>query len=196
MTIPALVTAIIGMAANLPQSASFSLSEDNAKLNVEAATKAAEKYSLPVELLLGQALIESRYDTMALSRRACDDDGKNCKRVTTPWTSHEKPPHAFPTYYCGVSQTGGNISWEECDKMRTDLVYAYETGAKELTIWMHDPHCASLPDDDRLQCALAGYGAGYSGVSIYTTLQYPKNVLWAMSRIKQLAEHADKQNKS
>ena len=186
MSIEALITTVVAM--------SFHVSADQAKLHVEAATAAAQKYKLPVELLLGMAYIESRFDQTALSRLECPDDtAKTCKRVTTVWASDSKPAHAYPSWFCGPVQTGGNVSWEDCTRMKNDLTYGYETGAKELTIWLNDPHCASLPDDARLRCGLAGYGAGYNGVEIYTTMKYPTNVLWATGRIKQLAEIADKQ---
>jgi hypothetical protein len=177
-----LIAAIIAM--------SFRLPADVAKAHVEAAQIAADKYHFSVELLLGVGFIESRYDSSALSRMQCDGD--KCARVTKPWAGAQAPSGAKPSWYCGPMQSGGWVAWKECARMRDDLVYGYEIGAKELTVWMNTKQCASRKGDQRLRCALAGYNAGFAGVDAAATLKYPGNVLWAAQRIRQHVESVDR----
>lgn len=182
MTIESLIAAIISMTFNMPV--------DYARAHVEAATMAAAEFHLPVELLLGMAYIESRFDPTALSRVECQ--GHDCKRVTGTWAGETAPPNARPTWYCGPMQTGGNVTWAECQRMRTDVTYGYHVGAKELTAWLNYPTCHAQHGDAQLRCALAGYGGGTSGVAQAATMKYPANVLWASQRVKQFADYAAK----
>jgi hypothetical protein len=189
MTLEALVIAVVAMSFNLPS--------EQARVHVEAAMTAAHAYHQQMhvdedratELLLGMAYIESRYDELSLSRRECAHG--QCVRVAAHWDGATPPPHARPSWYCGALQAGGNVSWETCQRMRTDVAAGYDAGARELVIWLNDPNCAQLTDDDRLVCALHGYGGGYSAIEAGTS-RYPMNVLWAARRIQQFARGAEK----
>lgn len=182
MSLEALIAAIVALTFHLPM--------DKARIHVEAAQRAAAEYKLPAELLLGIALVESRFDERALSRLECDGD--DCKRKTGVWPRATRPPKARPSWFCGPMQTGGNVSWAECQKMRTDVDYGYRVGAKELTIWMDDKTCRGLPDGDRLRCALAGYNGGYAGAANYKRLKYVSWVLLMRDRIVKFAEFAER----
>jgi len=193
MTLESLIAAIVAM--------SFHLSTEQARVHVEAAMATAHTYheqlgmdeSRAVELLLGMGYIESRYDELSLSRRECTDAG-SCTRVTGHWAANKPPPKARPSWYCGPLQAGGNVSWETCQALRDDVALGYETGAKELVVWMNDPHCRSLAGDEQLICALRGYGGGYPAIAAGTS-KYPANVLWAAHRIRQFAEFAEKRTR-
>ncbi len=160
-----------------------SLSPQQAREHVEAATAVAT-VEFPVELLLSVAYIESRYDPRALSRIECEpDDPESCARKTGVWNKATKPPKAKPSWYCGPMQTGGYVPWDECQKMRTDVAYAYGVGATHLREWFDDKRCARLPDDDRLRCALAGYNGGNAALTNYKTSKYANWILTIRSRI-------------
>ena len=190
MTVEAFIVALLTMVS--------STSSDQARANVDGAMAAAVKHpQLSVELLLGVAYVESRFDPRALSRIECEtDDPKSCTRKTGVWPRTTKPPKARPSWYCGPLQSGGYVSWEECQKMRADVVYGYEAGARELTIWLDDKRCKSLPDDDRLRCALAGHNAGNAGVASYKTLAYVDWVFAARDRVFQFARYAEQKERS
>jgi len=182
MSIEALIAAIVALTFHLPA--------DKARIHVEAAQRAAAEYKLPTELLLGIAHVESRFDERALSRLECEGD--DCKRKTGVWPRATRPPNARPSWFCGPMQTGGNVWWAECQKMRTDVDYGYRIGAKELTVWMDDKRCRDLSDSDRLRCALAGYNGGYAGVANYRNLKYVSWVLLTRDRIVKFAEFSER----
>jgi soluble lytic murein transglycosylase-like protein len=185
MTLEALIAAIIAMSFNLPP--------EQARIHVEAATAAAAEYELPVELLLGVAYVESRFDERALSRLECaSKDLTSCVRKTGVWPYATKPPKAQPSWYCGPLQSGGYVSWAECQKMRTDVAYGYRMGAQELVTWLNDKRCHSLGADDRLRCALAGHNAGNAGVAAYRTVKYVDWVLLARDRVVKFADYAER----
>jgi len=192
MTVEALIAAIIAI--------SFQLPSDQARIHVEAATAAAAEYDLvslgvddPVTLLLGVAYVESRFDQRALSRLECDsDDPSSCTRKTGVWASAKPPPKARPSWYCGPLQSGGYISWSECQKMRTDVAYGYRAGAKELATWLNDARCRDRVGSQRLRCALAGHNAGNAGVANVAAIKYVDWVLLARDRIVKFAAFAEK----
>lgn len=167
-----------------------SLDEATAREHVQAAYVAAQKYDLPLELLLGMAYIESRYDPADLSRIECHK-GK-CVRVTGRWYKTTKPPRARPTYYCGAMQVGGNVSWDRCQELRENLQENYLEGAQHLVEWMDDPHCRYKKGRAKLLCGLAGYGGGYRAIKNGSKSGYPTNCLAAAKRVEQFAEHARK----
>ena len=182
MTIETFVAALISMVSPLPQ--------DQARLHVEAATAVATA-DFPVELLLGIAYVESRYDPRALSRRECETtDPANCTRKTGIWPKATRPPKAQPSWFCGPMQTGGYVPWSECQKMRTDVTYAYRVGEQHLQAWFDDKRCARLSFDDRLTCALAGYNGGNGAVAGYKTSKYARWVLFQRDRITKFAAYA------
>lgn len=188
MTVEAFIAALLSMVS--------SLSSDQARAHVEGATAAATKYNLSVELLLGVAYVESHYDQRALSRLECaTDDLKSCKRKTGVWASDKQPPEARGSWFCGPLQAGGYVSWVECQRMRADVAYGYEAGAKELAIWMNDKRCAALTPNDQLRCALAGHNAGNAGVAAYKTLAYVNWVLDARDRVVKFAEYEEKKER-
>jgi hypothetical protein len=192
MTLEAFVTALVAMSFHLPP--------EQARVHVKAAIAAAAEHDFaaldvddPVTLLLSVAYVESAFNVRALSRLECETaDPASCTRETGVWVSATMPPKARPSWYCGPMQTGGYVAWAECQRMRADVAYGYSAGAKELMIWMRDPHCRNLESDRRLRCALAGYNAGYAGVQQAATLKYVDWVLLTRDRIVKFAEFADR----
>lgn len=160
-----------------------SLSPEQAREHVEAATAAATEL-VPADLLLSIAYVESRYDPRALSRKECETTAPDsCTRKTGVWPKATKPPKAKPSWFCGPMQTGGYVPWDECQKMRTDVAYAYSVGVRELTKWLDDKRCARR-GDDRLRCALAGYNGGNAAVADYKSSKYARWVLTIRARIE------------
>lgn len=186
MTIESFIVAILAVTGSAaPHTPS------HARVHAEGAQAAATN-NFPVEVLLGTAYVESRFYQQALSRLECESaDPKSCVRKTGVWASHVPPPTARPDWYCGPLQTGGWVTWAECQRMRTDVPYGYQQGVRELTKWWNDPACARLSDDDRLRCTLAGHNAGYAGAASYKTLPYVVDVLKARDRIVKFAEHEE-----
>lgn len=164
-----------------------SLSPEQAREHVEAAMAAATT-EFPAELLLGIAYVESHYDPRALSRKECEGvDPGSCTRKTGLWLKTTKPPKARPSWYCGPMQTGGYVPWRECQKMRTDIAYAYAMGVQHLQDWHNDKRCAHLTDAARLNCALAGYNGGNDAVANYKTSRYARWVRIQQQRIVRFA---------
>jgi hypothetical protein len=192
MSIELLIAAIVAM--------SFQLSPEDARKHVEAATAAAHTHyaqlhlseAATAQLFLGMSYIESRYTPLTLSRREPGRGGAY-RRVTGVWTASTPPPGARPSWFCGPLQTGGNVPWETCQRMREDLVYGYTAGADELVTWYNDPACRTHTGEARLTCALHGYGGGYAAVRAGTQ-RYPANVLIAARRIEQLARFTARRN--
>lgn len=181
MSIEALIAAIVAM--------TFHLSPEQARIHVEAA-KAAATEEVPVELLLGIAYVESRFDPRALSRVECEtkNDPSTCARKTGIWTPSTRPPKAKPSWYCGPMQTGGYVPWAECQHMREDVTYAYQVGAEHLTAWLNDRRCHALRSSDaRLRCALAGYNGGNTAVAAYDKSRYVDWVLATRDRVVKFA---------
>jgi hypothetical protein len=178
-----LVAAIMAMVSN---HSSTQITADVALQHVEAAELAAAEYNLPVDLLLGMGFVESRYNPLDLSRIQCDEAG-TCKRVTGKWASRKKPRGARPTYYCGVMQVGGSVSWARCLELRDDLVLNYREGAAHIIEWMDDPYCRKLKDAKQLKCALSGYGGGYKGIK--NGSKYPAKCLGAAKRVRAFVKY-------
>ena len=148
--------------------------------NVDAAISAAEATGIDADLLLAMAYVESRFSPYSLSRLECKN--KVCKRVTGTWTGDEPPKGAHPTWYCGVLQTGGSISWDECMSMR-DLETGYLAGAKHLVEWRNAAPCRKLHEDDRMVCALRGYNGGWAAIK-NSAKGYANAVLYRRQVIK------------
>jgi hypothetical protein len=189
MTPETLIAAIIAMVSGLPP--------DQARSHVEAAITVAAEHQLPVELVLGIAYVESRFDARALSRMECETaDRASCTRKTGIWTKATKPPKARPSWYCGPMQSGGYVPWTTCQKMRSDVAYGYQTGAEGLVAWMNDKRCRRLGKDAQLRCALAGYNGGNAGVAAYRTHKYVNWVFLHRDRVVKFAAYAEqKQSK-
>jgi hypothetical protein len=188
MTIESLIVAILAITGTAAPHTS-----KNARVHAESA-QAVATVDFPVEVLLGTAYVESRFYQTALSRlEDCTDpkDPKTCIRKTGVWASHVPPPTARPDWYCGPLQTGGWVTWAECQRMRTDVLYGYQQGVRELTKWWNDPSCSRLPDDDRLRCTLAGHNAGYAGAANYKVSPYVRDVFKARDRIVKITEHEE-----
>jgi len=184
MILEPLITAITALV--------LSLSPNQAREHVEAATAVATT-EFPVELLLSVAYIESRYNPRALSRIECTiADPENCARKTGVWPKSTQPPNVKPktSWYCGPMQTGGYVPWNVCQKMRTDIAYAYAVGAAHLQEWFDDKRCVRLSEDDRLRCALAGYNGGNAALTNYKTSKYARWVLTIRTRILRNAARA------
>ncbi len=176
MTLEALIAAITALVSYLPP--------ERAREHVDAALTVAAETKLPVELLLGVAYVESRYDQRALSRIECEpDDPESCVRKTGAWHKATKPPRAKPSWFCGPLQSGGNVAWAECQRMRSDVLYGYRAGARELHAWLDDKRCARLDAVARLRCALAGYNGGNASVATYKTSRYANWVFALRDRI-------------
>jgi hypothetical protein len=184
MSLEAFVAALVSMVSPLPP--------DEARLHVEAAAAAATDQKLATELLLAVAYVESRYDPRALSRVECETaDRASCVRKTGVWPKSTKPPKAQPSWYCGPLQSGGYVSWDECQKMRDDVAYGYSAGAKALVTWMRDPHCRQFKGELQLRCGLAGYNGGYAAVADPANNKYANWVLATRDRIVKFAQYAE-----
>lgn len=161
------------------------LDDARAEYHVEAAMAAAEAYDFPVELILAQAYIESRYQPTTLSRMQCR--GSSCERKAGQWLYREPPPGARPSYYCGVMQVGGWIPWEDCVALMEDVPANYMEGAAELRRWTKSKLCQPYKGEERLRCALRGYGGGNAATS-NLEMKYPSNVLNTAARLRTLVE--------
>jgi hypothetical protein len=150
------------------------LDESTARTNAEAASAAADAYGFPVELLLAQAWVESRYQPTSVSRMMCK--GGTCTRKTGVWEYKKPPKGAQPSYYCGVMQVGGWISWEDCVALMEDIPANYMEGAAELRRWTESRLCRSYKGEGRLSCALRGYGGG-NAATANLEMTYPVRVL-------------------
>jgi hypothetical protein len=137
--------------------------------HVEAAAAAASE-QLTVELLLGVAFVESRFDPTALSRV------QQHRRRTGRYPSRAVPPQLDrrASLFCGPLQTFAS-SWSTCLGMR-DLKTAYVAGATELGEWLRDRRVRG-----NITRALAGHGCGNYGVVTGKCNGYPGRVL-AMER--------------
>lgn len=185
MDVHALAHALLGFALKLTPAA--------ATAHAQAAVSAAGTWHADLglapdetaELLLGLAYAESRYDMDALSRRECPPK-QPCRRVTAVWRKKTKPRYARPSWFCGPVQTGGHVSWEECQRMREDATLAYATAARELHAWLRDPACRPHRGRARLVCGIRGYAGGYAAIR-GGTLPYPHKVLVLAKAIRRRA---------
>lgn len=158
--------------------ASGGLAEGQARVHVEAALAAQAKTDVPADLLLGMAWIESRYDSGALSYMT------NEGRRTTVWRERTPPPGAKPTWYCGVLQVGGRVSWDQCLRLRDDIALNYMTAAEHINSWQRDGQCRRRKSaEDRLFCALQGYGGGYAAIQ-KNAGRYARHVLLVRARLQ------------
>lgn len=140
--------------------------------HVQAASAAATD-EVSMELLLGVAMVESRFDRHWVSRV----EGR--KRVTRRHLP-DTPPRRMDkrsSMYCGPLQTHA-ATWEHCLQQRQDLFVAYRAGAAEITSWLRDRRVRG--DITR---ALAGYGCGNHGVRTGKCNRYPGRVLYQMRRL-------------
>jgi hypothetical protein len=117
----------------------------------EAVVAAAEETAtpdVPVELLLAQAWIESRFVPEATSRLI---DGK---RQTGVWKSLKPPKGATGNFYCGITQSVAP-TWKRCLELRDPKV-AMVAGIAGMEYW--------LKRGKTLRRALQGYGCGNIGM--------------------------------
>lgn len=142
------------------------LTKDSALLHV-AAAKSAETNIVSKELLLSMAYSESRYNPRSVSRVEDGVRKGNIPKWTTP------PKNVTGPYFCGVTQVMARMSWKRCVEFQ-DIFLAYRTAAHELGKWFNDPYCRKA--DERMRCALFGYGGGYPAIKAQT-LTYPNRVL-------------------
>lgn len=140
-------------------------------------------------LLAGMAYRESRFQQPVVSRMQCSGSGTEqvCKRVASVWRKRTKPKGAKGTYYCGVLQVGGSISWKRCLELIDDVALNYQVGADHLMDWLKDPHCAKKKGEARVVCALRGNGGGYQAIKNGTST-YPARVLKTARYIRKLSE--------
>lgn len=121
------------------------------------AAIAAERPTVPAELLLGMAAVESNYTATARSR-----GGR----------------------YCGVVQAtaghGPGTADRTCRELY-DLRTGYDAGARHIVAWLRQ--CHRVPARRRLRCALRGYG----GVSVNGSVSYPGRVLHQTDLIRRHA---------
>ena len=63
------------------------------------------------------------------------------------------------------------MAWADCQRVRGDLAAAYLDGAHEIMEWEGVAQCRRLAGDARLECAMAGFNAGWvgarAGISAY-----------------------------
>lgn len=152
------------------------LDRETATQHVQAALAAGKRTGVDPVLLLALAYVESRYSPFSLSRIQCSK--RRCRRVTGEWSSTLPPRGAKPTWYCGVTQVGGKVSWKECLALR-DVRYNYLVGARHLVRWSKDAYCRGNVDEDLLRCALRGYNGGYPAIR--------KKAVWYATRVMTLA---------
>jgi len=164
------------------QLAPKSLDEGTAREHVVAAQAASDQTGVPVDLLLGMAYVESRYNPLSLSRIECKR--KVCRRVTGIWTKSEHPPGARPSWFCGVMQVGGYVPWERCLELR-DLKANYLEGAQHLSKWKRTSPCSRRRGDENLVCALQGYGGGWRAIEVNAT-RYAYHVIGVQHHILRL----------
>ena len=158
------------------------------------------------ELLLGIARPESHFDRQAISRKQCSGTGadRKCVRKAGVWRSHKKPKGAKGSYFCGIMQVGGNITWQQCLKLVDDIELNYQTGAEEIMTWLKVSHCRKRKGEQRLKCALIGYGGGYKGLgctwkkgekmkcpATLPNKKYPRKVLRWARYVRTLRTHAE-----
>ena len=155
------------LATALQKQASYYLDMDSARSHVIAA-KMASTDEISAELLLGLAYVESRYLPLATSRV----EGEARKTGIPSWKSPPSDMHG--PYFCGVTQADARFSWGRCLELR-DIQEAYRTTARELTIWRNHPLCRA--SDNRMQCALWGYGGGKPAIELKTST-YPNRVMF------------------
>src|SRR4051812_26775009 len=103
----------------------------DAALHVRAAMAASTDNVKP-EVLLAIAYVESRFDTLAVSRI------EGNRRVLGHYGSDQPPKRLKKnsSLYCGPLQTFAS-SWEECMQQR-NLDVAYAASARELERWLSD----------------------------------------------------------
>lgn len=197
---------IVVLVSVLLKMASGNLDEAQAQRHAEAIKVAAEDSGLDaalasilpedsitgVDLLTGMTRPESHFIATVVSRKECTGSGDAlvCVRRAGIWKSRKKPVGARPTYYCGVMQVGGKISWDRCLQLIDDIELNYLTGAAHVVTWLNEPVCRKYKGEKRLRCALLGYGGGYPAIE-RGTLKYPAKVLkWARyaRRLRQTAE--------
>lgn len=158
------------------------LDKATAYQNVRAALAASRETGVDVKLLLAIGYIESRYNPNALSR--CEGAvGSGCGRVYGPWLGNDPPSKARPSWYCGIMQVGGDVSWARCQHLRADLDENYMAGAKHLIWWSNVPECRDKPKDERLNCALQGYNGGYPAINT-NYRRYVNMVMWMVGKIR------------
>lgn len=154
------------------QAAVPSLAPDAAYAHIEAANAAASE-DITVELLLGIAFVESRFDATAISRV----EGRFRRTGSYPSTAAPARLDRRASLYCGPMQTFAP-SWARCIAMR-DLRTAYTAGAAELRLWLRDRRVRG--DVAR---ALAGHGCGNFGVATRSCNGYPGRVLWMERQLR------------
>jgi hypothetical protein len=150
---------------------------DTALLHASAAYDAEQETGVPATLLLSIAYYESRFNQFSFSRMECS--GQDCTRVTGIWRQEKPPRKARPTFYCGVTQVGGWISWDQCREIMLDVPGSYSMAAEHLLSWMKDPACRRKRGDELTRCALMGYGGGYKAIEINAS-SYANRVMGTM----------------
>ena len=115
---------------------------------VVSAAMSVATADVPVELLLAQAWIESRFVPEATSRLI---DGK---RQTGAWKSTKPPKGATGNYYCGITQSVGP-TWKRCLELRDPKV-AMEAGIAGMEYW--------IKRGGTIRRGLQGYGCGNIGM--------------------------------
>lgn len=110
------------------------------------------------EILLAIAWQESRHVAAVVSRQECG--GAVCRRVASRWRHRRPRPDWRPTYFCGVTQVTAK-TWPACRRLIGDDRLAIATAQGELERWA--AACRRRGPGPRMACALAGYGAGWSG---------------------------------
>lgn len=134
------------------QAAVPSLDLEMAYAHIEAAGAVATE-QISVELLLGIAYVESRFDPTALSRV----EGTARRTGRYPSTTAPARLNRRASMFCGPLQTYAP-SWSRCLAMR-DLKTGYAAAVEELEQWLRDRRVRGS-----VARALAGHGCGNVGV--------------------------------
>jgi hypothetical protein len=126
--------------------------------------------TLPAELLLAMAYVESRYDPTATSRI------EGSVRRTGSYPSTTPPRNLRGTLYCGPLQSFAR-TWDDCCAMR-DLARGYAAGVDELKRWLRDSRVRG-----NVTRALLGHGCGNRGLATGQCNGYPNRILYLARRL-------------
>lgn len=174
------------------------ISERLAQKHVDWARAAVAGTNIEAEMTLGMAFRESGLNPFVVSRKQCGPEappkthrarkieaveGGFCWRERTVM----KQPGPLDTlpFFCGVMQMRSR-SWEECQRYANDTAGSYRLAVAHLLGWYNDPVCNKLSGEERMTCALLGYGGGYPLIKV-KDYPYPRNVRAATARLKQRA---------
>ncbi len=177
------------------------VTEPMLRRQASAALAAERATGVDAFLLLGLAYEESRFQPWQVSyAKACTGTGKErrCERGHASVPNGSRPEGAMPSFYCGVTQVGGYISWSRCVDLMQNIEENYLFAAEHLKAWLRDPHCSKRTEDDQLTCALLGNGGGYGAIRAWEAkakhrvLSYPSRCLHRAKQLRRFTQSVSK----